>query len=188
MILSRVYWLALLCFFVGSSLCAEEYIPGRPVEASFKQFASGFLQRNCLDCHGETEPEAGLSLHDLGPVEVANSAIWKSVWAQVALREMPPKDHEQPTTVERLKFTDWIVGQLQVAMQDKGGFHAHQDPNKANFVDHTLLFGELPQGIKLLPASSPTRIWRVTREEHITRLNELINKVQSDLERMNSSD
>lgn len=176
MILSRVYWLALLCFFVGSSLCAEEYIPGRPVEASFKQFASGFLQRNCLDCHGETEPEAGLSLHDLGPVEVANSAIWKSVWAQVALREMPPKDHEQPTTVERLKFTDWIVGQLQVAMQDKGGFHAHQDPNKANFVDHTLLFGELPQGIKLLPASSPTRIWRVTREEHITRLNELINK------------
>ena len=37
MILSRVYWLALLCFFVGSSLCAEEYIPGRPVEASFKK-------------------------------------------------------------------------------------------------------------------------------------------------------
>ncbi|HIA64254.1 MAG TPA: DUF1592 domain-containing protein, partial [Planctomycetaceae bacterium] len=61
-------------------------------------------------------------------------------------------------------------------MQDKGGFRDHLDPNKGNFVDHQLLFGKLPKGIKLAPTSSPTRIWRVTPQEHITRLNELINK------------
>ncbi len=60
-------------------------------------------------------------------------------------------------------------------MRDKGGFHAHLDPNKGNFVDHDLLFGPLPDGIKLVPTSSPARIWRVTPQEHITRLNELIN-------------
>ena len=61
-------------------------------------------------------------------------------------------------------------------MKDKGGFQAHLDPNKGNFVDHDLLFGPLPEAIKLVPTSSPARIWRVTREEHITRLNELINR------------
>ncbi len=51
----------------------------------------------------------------------------------------------------------------------------HLDPNKGNFVDHELLFGPLPDGIQLQPTSSPARIWRVTPQEHITRLNELIN-------------
>ncbi|MCA9207688.1 MAG: DUF1588 domain-containing protein, partial [Planctomycetales bacterium] len=60
-------------------------------------------------------------------------------------------------------------------MRDKGGFRDHLDPNKGNFVDHDLLFGPLPSGIKLVPTATPARIWRVTREEHLTRLNELIN-------------
>ncbi|MFP6769999.1 MAG: DUF1592 domain-containing protein, partial [Planctomycetaceae bacterium] len=59
---------------------------------------------------------------------------------------------------------------------DKGGFRAHLDPNKGNYVDHDLLFGPLPAGIKLGPTSSPARLWRVTPQEHITRLNELINR------------
>ena len=60
-------------------------------------------------------------------------------------------------------------------MKDKGGFKAHLDPKKANYLDHDLLFGDLPEGIKLKPTSSPARIWRITPQEHITRLNELIN-------------
>jgi hypothetical protein len=61
-------------------------------------------------------------------------------------------------------------------LSDKGGFRAHLDPDKANFVDHDLLFGTLPDGIQLQPTSSPARLWRVTPQEHITRLNEFINK------------
>lgn len=154
---------------------AETYTPGRKVKRDFQGFAKAFLASHCLDCHGDTEPEGGLSLHNLGPVDEINSGTWKTVWAQVTLKEMPPADAEQPETVERLKFSDWIVGELTRVMRDKGGFKAHLDPNKGNFVDHALLFGQLPDGIKLVPASSPARIWRVTREEHITRLNELIN-------------
>lgn len=155
---------------------AETYTPGQKVNKNFAQFAQPFLANHCVACHDETEPEGNLSLHNLGPVDEVNAAIWQAVWAQVTLKEMPPKDEDQPKVVERLQFSDWIVAELSHAMRDKGGFHAHLDPNKGNFVDHDLLFGKLPDNIKLAPTSSPARIWRVTPQEHITRLNELINK------------
>ena len=173
-------WAALL--FMGvlslgtlSVANGETYTPGQKINKDFGSFARTFLTTHCVDCHGETEPEGNLSLHNLGPIDEINAGTWRSIWAQVTLKEMPPNDAEQPEVVERLQFSDWIVGELTRVMRDKGGFKANFDPNKGNFVDHDLLFGPLPDGIKLVPASSPARIWRVTPQEHITRLNELIN-------------
>lgn len=154
----------------------NSYTPGQKIQKDFGDFAQEFLESHCVDCHGEDDPEGNLSLHNLGPIDEVNSAIWKSVWAQVTLKEMPPQDMDQPKVIERLQFSDWIVGELTRVMKDKGGFQAHLDPNKGNFVDHDLLFGPLPPGIQLVPTSSPARIWRVTPQEHITRLNELINR------------
>ena len=176
MIKVRFVWVALVLFCQLPSANADTYTPGQPVDASYQEFAAQFINRNCVDCHGPTDPEGGLSLDSLGPVDGVNAAVWKSVWAQVALKEMPPKDAEQPAVIERLRFADWIVGELSREMADKGGFHDHLDPNKGNFVDHDLLFGPLPKDIVLNPTASPSRIWRVSRQEHITRLNELINK------------
>ncbi len=173
---ARVSALRLIIFLGLLSVAnAEPYTPGQKVEKNFATFAKPFLTNHCVDCHSGTDPEGSLSLDDLGPLDEVNAATWKSIWAQVALQEMPPVDSEQPEVVNRLQFSDWIVGELTHFMSDKGGFHDHQDPNKGNFVDHNLLFGPLPDGIELKPTSSPARIWRVTREEHITRLNELIN-------------
>lgn len=173
---SRQHLAIILSFVLLSVASAETYTPGQKVGKDYDNFAKSFLVNNCEDCHGETDPEGNLSLHDLGPVDELNAGTWSSVWAQVTLKQMPPKDAEQPEVVERLRFSDWIVGELTRVMRDKGGFRAHLDPNKGNFVDHDLLFGPLPDGIKLAPTSSPARIWRVTPQEHITRLNELINK------------
>jgi hypothetical protein len=160
----------------GSAVwAADPYTPGEPVHGDYQSFARGFLEASCLDCHDDSTKKGDLNLLDLGPVDETNAAVWKSVWAQVALREMPPKDKPQPEVVERLRFADWIVGELQRVMKEKGGFQAHLDPKKGNFLDHDLLFGPLPEGIELVPASSPARLWRVTPQEHITRLNELIN-------------
>ncbi len=168
-------WALAISLGLSSSGSGETYTPGRKVDRDFGAFARPFLDRHCVDCHGETEPEGNLSLHNLGPVDEVNAAIWKSIWAQIALKEMPPQDAEQPSVVQRLQFADWIVGELTLAMRDKGGFRTHLDPDKGNFVDHDLLFGPLPDGIELAPTSSPARLWRVTPQEHITRLNELIN-------------
>jgi hypothetical protein len=159
-----------------TAAAAETYTPGQKIDKDFATFARPFLVSHCVDCHGKTDPAGKLSLHDLGPVDEINAATWKAVWAQVTLKEMPPKDADQPPVIQRLQFSDWIVGELTRVMRDKGGFRAHLDPDKGNFVDHSLLFGPLPAGIKLAPTSSPSRLWRVTPQEHITRLNELINQ------------
>lgn len=168
-------WAGWFSLALSSAVGGEIYTPGQKIDKTFDGFARPFLVSHCVDCHGETEPAGELSLRDLGPVDEVNSGIWKSVWAQVTLKEMPPKDADQPNVVGRLQFSDWIVGELSRVMHDKGGFRAHLDPNKGNFVDHDLLFGPLPEGIRLRPTSSPARLWRVTPQEHITRLNELIN-------------
>ncbi|MCG8602404.1 MAG: DUF1588 domain-containing protein [Verrucomicrobiales bacterium] len=169
-----------LVVFVASGIgtlirAADTYTPGEPVKGNFKNFAQGFLEKHCYECHDDLTAEADLNLLELESVDETNAAVWKSVWAQVSLQEMPPKDETQPEVIERLRFSDWIVGELQRVMKKRGGFTAHLDPKKANFLDHNLLFGELPEGIELVPTSSPARIWRITPQEHITRLNELIN-------------
>ncbi|MBL9154186.1 MAG: DUF1588 domain-containing protein [Verrucomicrobiales bacterium] len=165
-----------ILFLAGSGAqAAETYTPGEPVQEPFEGLARSFLDKHCVECHDDTTAEADLNLLDLGAVDETNAAVWKSVWAQVALREMPPEKKPKPEVVARLRFADWIVGELQRALADKGGFHAHLDPKKANFVDHDLLFGKVPEGITLKPTASPARLWRVTPQEHITRLNELIN-------------
>jgi len=168
----------LLALSLGSwtgSPAAETFHPGQPVHGAFKDVARGFLDQHCMECHDNDTKKGDLSLEDLGPVDETNAALWKSIWAQVSLKEMPPKKKEQPEVVERLRFAGWIIGELQRTMKDKGGFAEHLDPKRGNFVDHELLFGPLPAGIELEPTSSPARLWRVTPQEHITRLNELIN-------------
>jgi hypothetical protein len=175
--LSRINLIAmtLSAGFMLPALAADTYTPGQPVQAKFKDLALPFLEQHCFDCHDNDTQKGDLNLSELTAVDETNAATWKSVWAQIALEEMPPKNKTQPPVIDRLHFSDWIIGELQAAMKDKGGFQAHKDPKKANFVDHDLLFGKLPDGIQLTPTSSPARIWRVTPQEHITRLNELIN-------------
>ena len=154
----------------------QVYIPGEKVDRPFDTYAKFFLEDYCIDCHDNTLKKGGISLEGLGPIDETNADLWKSIWAQVKLKEMPPPEKtNQPGTIDRLQFSDWVVGELKHAMRDKGGFHAHKDPHKANFVDHDLLFEKLPEGIQLVPTASPARLWRVTPEEHLTRLNELIN-------------
>jgi len=171
-----IAWALMSVWGASPAASGETYVPGQKIDKDFNGFAQPFLAAHCVRCHDETDPEGDLSLHNLGPVNEVNAAIWKSVWAQVALKEMPPKRaKKQPDVVQRLQFSDWIVGEFSRTMRDKGGFTAHLDPKKGNFVDHDLLFGPLPVGIALAPTSSPARIWRVTPPEHITRVNELIN-------------
>lgn len=163
-----VFKLFLLVLVPASFLNADD--------RDFDRFAKPFLAKHCFDCHSGSAPEGNLSLDDIGSVDEVNAATWRSIWAQVTLKEMPPEDMDQPEVAQRLQFSDWVVKELTRVMKDKGGFHAVHDPDKGNFVDHDLLFGSTPKGVKLIPTSSPARIWRVTPQEHVTRLNELINR------------
>ena len=70
---------------------ADTYTPGKPVRGDFKAFARGFLENNCFACHDADTTKGDLNLAELGPVDETNAAVWKSIWAQVTLQEMPPK-------------------------------------------------------------------------------------------------
>ena len=173
--LTRSLGAAMVAVLGAAAQAAETYTPGDAAKGDFKTYARVFLENNCFDCHDADTTKGDLNLAELGPVDETNAAVWKSIWAQVTLQEMPPKKKSEVEIIDRLRFSDWVVAELQRVMKDKGGFQAHLDPNKGNFVAHDLLFGSLPKGIRLVPTSSPARIWRVTPQEHITRLNELIN-------------
>jgi len=58
---------------------AETYKPGEPVRGDFKGLAQSFLDRHCMECHDQDTQKGDFSLHDLGPVDETNAAIWKAV-------------------------------------------------------------------------------------------------------------
>jgi len=142
---------------------------------SFKRDALPFLEQYCFACHDAETKKGELALDELTGVTPESFGVWKRVWEQVALKEMPPKKKKnQPDAKERLRLSNWIVSGLEQAMKEKGGFNSHRLPAKGNHLDHDLLFGELPKDLE--PASTPARIWRIHPQEHLVRLNELINK------------
>ena len=158
----------LLIGVFGNSLAANE--------PDFASTIKPFLQKHCLDCHGPDTAEGDVSFHNLTEVTADNADLWKSVWEQVALKEMPPKDADShPLPMDRVRLSKWITSRLVVALKDKGGFDTHLHPSKGNHLDHDLLFGPLEQIQPLEPPSTPARIWRVRPQEHLTRLNSLIN-------------
>jgi len=144
-------------------------------QPSFETLVKPFLNRHCVGCHGDDAQEGDVSFHKLAGVDVDNAELWKRIWEQVSLKEMPPRNEvDQPNALERWKLASWITVELQRAMKDKGGFQNHLLPSKGNHLDHELLFGEIPDGLE--PSSTPARIWRIHPQEHLTRLNELIAK------------
>ena len=140
---------------------------------TFESQAKPFLARYCVDCHGADTQEGDVAFHELTGVHADNAHLWKSIWEQVAVKEMPPREGAQPTLEERQQLAEFIVAGMQRALKDKGGYHEHLHPSKGNLLDHDLLFGELPKNLE--PTSSPARIWRLHPQEHFTRLNELVS-------------
>ena len=124
----------------------EIYVAGNKIDGDYESVAVPFLNGNqCFDCHGESAPAGEFSLVDLGPVDNENAAVWKTVWAQVTLREMPPQEEAQPAVVERLKFSDWIVQELNRVLKDSGGFGDPRDPAKPIFWITTCFLGRFLQ-------------------------------------------
>ena len=143
-------------------------------DAGFRKMVAPFLETYCLDCHDEETQKGNVSLESLSDVSADNASLWKRIWEQVALKEMPPrKKTNQPQLMERWEISTWITDELTTAMKDKGGFTDHMRPIKGNHLDHDLLFGPLPKNLE--PASTPARIWRIHPQEQMVRLNDLVS-------------
>lgn len=159
--------ISLFCFLYLQSQASE------PLH-TYNSLVEPFLSKYCFECHDADVKKGGITLDDLAAVTPANADRWKIIWEQVALKEMPPRDKKtQPAAMERLHLSNWITSEMERSLAATGGFHSHHHPKKANHLPHELLFGEIPSGLE--PPSTPARIWRIHPQEHLVRLNALIN-------------
>jgi hypothetical protein len=159
---------SLFLLVVLNAAQAEEAFRG------FSEQTKPFLKKYCLECHAANVAEGGVILDDLEGVDKNNAALWIRIWEQTALKQMPPTESSQPEALERHHFNQSITTTLEEVLTPHGGFDAHFRADKANHLDHDLLFGPLPQNLN--PPSSPARIWRIHPNEHLSRLNDLINR------------
>ena len=80
------------------SLPAGEDHKSASAENLFARDAAPFLRAHCNKCHGEQEPEGGLSLnHYRESAKVQTDyEIWEKVVRMLVERQMPPKDEPRP--------------------------------------------------------------------------------------------
>ncbi len=57
-------------------------------------------------------------MENLTDVSADNASMWKRIWEQVALKEMPPrKKTNQPKLTERLDLSNWITAELTALLE-----------------------------------------------------------------------
>ncbi len=79
-----------------------------------------FIQSNCIDCHSGVGAEANLDFSELSfdPSNVVDRQRWIKVHDRVAKSEMPPRDHDQPSSTDRQRFLLSIATPLIAATKD----------------------------------------------------------------------
>ena len=137
-----IYCAVLLAFLFSPLANAEQSESANEGEVDVKKTAQTFLKNYCLDCHDNETREGNVSLQNLSDVSADNASMWKRVWEQVALKEMPPREEtNQPKLLQRLEISNWITAGLTKALKNKGGYNDHLRPSKGNHIAHDLLFG-----------------------------------------------
>lgn len=132
-----------------------------PAAANDRERIDIYLQRYCVDCHGDTEPAGDLRLDTLrGSAPGSDGEIWLRVFEQVASGNMPPKGEPRPDRIEAAR----VLQSLHGLLTELGHDDELQFPDKGNHVPHELLFGPLDP--KLPPPASPARWWRLSPSQY----------------------
>ena len=74
----------------------------------------GFLQMHCLNCHSKNKNKTALQLDQLRlPVNDENHELWTEVVQNIQRGDMPPKDAEQPSDMQRQAFLAEIMPEIE---------------------------------------------------------------------------
>ncbi|QEH36201.1 hypothetical protein OJF2_47610 [Aquisphaera giovannonii] len=82
----------------------------RPPDA-FRERVSPLLNRYCVECHSQDDPQAGVSLDRYADQEAAfkdRGRTWLRVRDAVEGHLMPPAESRQPTAEERARIASWV--------------------------------------------------------------------------------
>lgn len=102
LILSAVVAVCLSVNSVAVLSGADEAGADRSRAVSYAKDIRPFINRYCMDCHGNEKPKAELTLttfEDDLSVQ-SHRKLWDNVIQMLSTREMPPKDHLQPPAAE----------------------------------------------------------------------------------------
>jgi hypothetical protein len=121
-------------------------LQGALLSVSLPSFAADklqpFLDRHCLDCHGDDAHQAGMRLTDLSTdlEDPYSFRAWVTVFERVEKGEMPPRDAEQPAEAERNEFLKMLGSALNAADQKAIVDHGRQNVRRMNRAEyeHTL--------------------------------------------------
>jgi len=152
----------------------------RAAEASFgpdhfDKKVQPFLEKYCASCHNQDKAKAKFRIDDISPDIAGGKDIvrWEKAQEMISLGDMPPINAKaQPTEAERQALSDWVGAELKKIGRGKLE-EALLHPDNGNRVPHEALFSGEHKG----PASSPPRIWRISRAAY----SELISNDGSDL-------
>ena len=67
-----------------------------------------FLERYCVECHGEKKQKGEVRLDDFGAIE---GALWSEIYDQIHHGDMPPEDEAQPS-VQELESISKLIDQI----------------------------------------------------------------------------
>lgn len=79
-----------------------------PAALEFDTQLRPFLARHCHECHGETEPQAGIRFDRLTGFQAADRHLWTLVHEQLRTGAMPPPGQPPVADGERQRLLAWI--------------------------------------------------------------------------------
>lgn len=118
---------AIAVLIVSQSLVAVAQEAAPALQKQFADDALSFIHQHCIECHGEKDPKADLSLFqdkDLSAV-TKRRAVWENLLEMVASGQMPPSDKPRPDQAAIDKF----VGTVGAIFEDVDQ-HAKPDPGR----------------------------------------------------------
>ena len=120
---------------VGELLAAEQQQSGKPAsDAESATYVLPVIEAVCLDCHGEDEPEAGLSLAGFRGADqvLASRKVWENVYKQLRIDGMPagglraPTDRPAAAGRSRLAGPEAVPARSRAYQDDPGRITIHR--------------------------------------------------------------
>lgn len=81
------------------------------------------FKEHCFSCHGPTKQKGNMRLDILNPdmVNGHDGEKWHEVLSALNSGDMPPKEQDQPSDMDREKLVAWLTGSLKHAAEAKAG-------------------------------------------------------------------
>ncbi|MDZ7639217.1 MAG: DUF1592 domain-containing protein [Bryobacterales bacterium] len=94
---------------------ADEATPDSPHAVAFREHVTPFVKRNCLMCHNQANPTAGISFSGFATAAEAltNPELWEKAAERLTNGTMPPKGLPRPPAEQQKAVLAWIHGGLE---------------------------------------------------------------------------